>query len=241
VFQFYHEIESHRTTRPRPSQLFPDANVFSRGITLYIHAEHWAMARVSFGYAEELQVPRGEGTRGSPLTTVRVRVIANERSPGTSWDVRDDIESCRIIEIAMALLRNEVHGNTRERYIYNLVWASLRDNPNTHEWLRKHFPNWADMVLGKGLRVWPATTLKNLSWSDKFPDREGWWWFTTQGCLEQDGDLIPIIHYLDSEDVGAGAFDLDDGVRIDADKWEEERWRTCPLTYMGMSKKRRQP
>jgi len=240
----YHEIESRETTDPADSRLWPDSHVQSRGIVLHVNAEHWATACVTFSYREELYVRYGNGTKASPLGSRHAIAMGISSSPSTKWEVEDGIESARIIEIAMALVRDEVHGDTRKRFTYDLVWATLRDNPDVHPWVRERFPGWARLVIDDDHRVWPATSLRHLQWSSKRPHKVGWWWFTKQSLLDHAAEgveLAPLVRHVSQDELEAEAIMIEEGGTVDKVSWYEHGWRCCPITYMGMHKARRDP
>ena len=128
----------------QPSVLMPGQEAIRQGVSLRIFARHWGTTSVSFSMIEE--IPKVEEIDGV-LHQRDMWVKGPEGAPPTTWEIiTKSIDDCRLIEMAMALVEGEVHGKTRERFIYNLIWASLRDNPATHPWMREHFPDWFEQI-----------------------------------------------------------------------------------------------
>jgi hypothetical protein len=131
------------------SLITPDddrCQVITQYIGVIVHASHWATASVGLQVVEDVRRGLGKGSVNSPLSSIEARHWG-ETSSYARWEVMESIEACRIVSISMGLVRGEVVGEARERAIYDLIYAAVRDSEPVKKWVTERWPEWAILIM----------------------------------------------------------------------------------------------
>lgn len=113
------------------------------GVVLY--ANHWTECSVSLLVVEDVGMVMGDGTPKSPYTPVDAR-LWGQQSPSARWEVMDNLDSCRVVSIAMSLVRDEISGEARNRAIYDMIVAAMLKSAPIHKWVNSRWPGLASVI-----------------------------------------------------------------------------------------------
>jgi hypothetical protein len=147
----YHNPYGERPLQGATSLLVPkqkgmEFRVHYRHIGVQVASSYRSNARVVLYVIEDGGFLVGNGKPKNPYDTLSAR-LHGRHSPGVEWEVTEGLDECRIVSIAASLVSDELLGESRKRAVYDMLWAALRKDRGTRQWLKENFPDWAKGVL----------------------------------------------------------------------------------------------